>query len=142
MKKRMMLLVLAMVMFTSGVVFADSFDVVEKMLRNGIQVKNTGVYNDGASLCKDLVKGKYVYCFTTVAHPVRYSTTKTTSVVMWKEHYDRAKGPGNGKNILWVCRWATGQYEKMVEGMIRGEICSYKEAILIADVIVTEAGIK
>jgi hypothetical protein len=123
---------------------SDTFDLVDRMLRHGILIKRevSGVYRDGSSLSKDLIKGSYVYCFSVTANPVNYPDTKTTFVVMWKEQYDKAKGPGNGKTIMWVSRGATGHYQRIAEGMSNSEVCSYKEALLIADAITAEANIK
>lgn len=121
----------------------DPFDRVEKLLRQ----YGKGVYRDRSSLNKDIIKGEYAYCFIITERPVRWDgrkyvpdTESPTCVTMWKEYYDKRKGPGEGKLIIWVTRTALGSYEAQISGKNIFP-CSKKEAFELAEQIIKESGL-
>jgi len=122
---------------------ADSFDRVEKILRQF----RKGVYRDGNSLNKDIIKGECAYCFIITERPVKWNGGKyvpdsesPTCVTIWKEYYDKRKGPGEGKIIIWVTRTALGSYEAQISGKSKSP-CSKKDAFELAEQLIKESGL-
>jgi hypothetical protein len=121
----------------------DPFDRVEIVLRQ----YGKGVYRDRSSLNKDIIKGEYAYCFIITERPVKWDgrkyipdTESPTCVTMWKEYYDKRRGPGEGKIIIWVTRTALGSYDARISGKDKFN-CSKKEAFELAEQIIKESGL-
>jgi hypothetical protein len=138
-----LLLVLVVVWDVECAAQRDPFDRVEKVLR----LHGKGVYENGNSLNRDIIKGKYSYCFIMTKDPVRWEGKRyvpdresPTCVTMWKENYDQGKGPGEGKIIIWVTRTALGSYGTQVSGKDKIP-CSKKEAFEVAEQIIKESGL-